>query len=164
MFDELIYQNLVTELTGWAILRNRDEKRLWEDRKSAWLQMAGIARANKDPEPEKPKPPTPVMKVAWAANSTDQNTISVALGLELVADATCELAPIQSYEALAFPQGVTAIGPYAGFGDTWVALPNDTMPDGVVVGHTLEGKPINLRKTELRGFGNLRLSFYVLVK
>jgi hypothetical protein len=164
MFEKLIYENLVAELTGWAILRNRNEEKLWEDRKSAWLQMADIARSKEEPWPDKPAPPAREMRVLTVEGSTDQNTVSVVLGPGLVAEPTCELAPIASYEAAAFPQGVTAIGPYAGFGDIWVALPQDTIADGIVVGHVVSGNPINLRKTERRGFGNLRLSFYTLVK
>ena len=158
--EEQCYILDVQQHIQMALDENARQLDNWEKRKAAWLIEADIARANAQPLPEKPVP-------AWKKSVTatpfvigQPYEITDKSGPERVADPTLELPLIPSFEASAFPQGVQAVGPYAGWGDTWVALPQDTIKDGEVVTH--EGK--QLRKVERRGFGNLRLSFYLLVK
>ena len=159
--EQYVFDRAAETLTAWAIKQNDEARKRRENAVASWMLDAEVARGLKASDPSQPPAPAKLIKVTVPEGTSDQSRLLVEFGPELVADPRpCVLPPIQSYEATAFPQGVQAVGLYQGFGDIWGALPQDTIPDGVVV----EQAGMKLRKTERRGFGNLRMSFYTLVK
>lgn len=156
MFEQFVYDELVKNLTALALQENENQRIFWENRRDSWLQLAAICRANKQPLPEKPFAPARMAKVVSALGTSDQSTITVTLGPELVADPKCELAPIPSFLVGDFPANFQAVGVKQGDSGVWSALPRDTVEHGTRV--VYQGR--RLEKVEDIGFGGLRRSYY----
>jgi hypothetical protein len=157
MFDEQIYRQALESAQAWAVRQNDFNRASRLELCARWMVNADIARAKNEPQPPQPPKPAPVISVVGVPGSTDQSTITVILGPELVADAAdLALPPIKGFMLADFPAGVCAPG--HDYGDTMAALPQDTMADGAEISHN--GK--RWRKVEgVWPFG--RKSLYVRV-
>ncbi len=131
MMEEAVYQLDVAQQERMARDENALNVILWDELKTRWLRDADRARSMKIAAPDKPVP-------AWKKTveappfAPGPYEIKVKVGPERVADGTLALPPVPGYDAADFAAGVQAIGNRTSDGGYWVALPEDTMPDGFV--------------------------------
>lgn len=158
MFEEQVYRDTVESLTAWAVRQNEYHRNKRLGAVTDWLRNADVNRANGQPLPPQPAPPAQVVKIVSIPGASDQQTIQIVFGPELVAEpGPVILPPIKSQLFADFPPGVFAPG--YDYGEVMAGLPQDTIPNGEIKEH-------NGKKWEkVEGFGLFgRMNFYRLVK
>jgi hypothetical protein len=137
MFDQLIYENAVLQITEMCMAPNENERNNWANRKAVSLPDIMLNRALKIPAPNPPNPPAMLLWVqapAWTPGVT-QASIMTNIGPARVADGFIEVPPLP----VPNPPGVPDIGgPLAENPGLFARGPLDTMPWGAVV--TKDGK------------------------
>lgn len=108
MFDQLIYENRVSNMIALALESNANEATFWRNRRDSWLAEAAIRKATKQELQPKPAPPArkaSVVAPPWTPG-IDQMEIRLVLGPEFVADPACDLPP----DPVPGPPGVADVG------------------------------------------------------